>query len=179
MTQTASSFDPDTTSLILQDIRRTFGMVPNLFLAYAKHPALLEANWNKVKAVLLNGVVRRQTKEIIALLVSLDNSCTYCVVAHTVALKSMGIKEQLIVDVLLGRYPPELTTHEVELVKFARKVNQHWREISDKDVEILKQMGIAETDIVETVGVVELFAGFNRFARVMEVEEDFPDAVAP
>lgn len=178
MTQTANSFDPDTTSLILQDIRRSFGLVPNLFLAYAKHPALLEANWNKVKAVLLNGVVSRQTKEIIALLVSLDNGCTYCVTAHTVALKSLGVKEQVIVDLLLGLYPLELTAPAVELVKFARKVNQHWREITNKDVEILKQMGIAETDIVETIGVVELFAGFNRFARVMGVEEDFPGAVA-
>lgn len=179
MTQTASSFDPDTTSLILQDIRSTFGLVPNLFRAYVKHPARIEANWNKVKAVLLNGVVRRKTKEIIALLVSQDNGCTYCVVAHTLALKSLGMAGREIDAMLLGFYPPELSPSDVELIKFARKVNQHWREISDEDISALKQLRIGEAEIIETIGIVELFAGFNRFARVMKVEVDFPDAVAP
>lgn len=55
MTQTIDAPITDTTEDILQEINHAFGMVPNLFLTYAKHPALLEANWKKVKAVLLGG----------------------------------------------------------------------------------------------------------------------------
>ncbi|PKO54412.1 MAG: peroxidase [Betaproteobacteria bacterium HGW-Betaproteobacteria-2] len=173
MTQATSTFNPDPALPVLQDIHHTFGMVPNLFRAYAKHPALLEANWNKTKAVLLGGGVLRQTKEIMALMVSLDNGCAYCIAAHSVALQNLGMERGHINALLLGLYPSEFTASDVELIKFARKVNLHWRDISDKDISTLKQMGIAETDIIETIGIVELLAGFNRFARTMQVEVDF------
>ena len=176
MTQALSTHGDDATLPILQDIHRSFGMLPNLFRAYAKHPALLAANWNKVKGVLLDGVISRQAKEIMAFLVSMDNSCAYCVAAHTAALRSLGMDQRQIDAMLLGFYPPDLKYSDVELIKFARKVNQHWREISEGDVESLKKMGIGEAAIIETIGIVELFAGFNRFARVMKVEVDFPDA---
>lgn len=38
---------------IFKEIEAGFGMVPNLFKTYAHHPPLLEANWNKVKAVMM------------------------------------------------------------------------------------------------------------------------------
>jgi uncharacterized peroxidase-related enzyme len=173
MTQATSTFNPDPTLPVLQEIHRTFGMVPNLFRAYAKHPALLEANWNKVKAVLLDGGIRRHTKEIMALLVSIDNGCTYCAAAHSAILRSLGMEKSHINALLLGLYPSELTASDVELIKFARRVNLHWRDISNDDLESMKQMGIAETDIIEAIGIVELFSGFNRFARTMQVEVDF------
>lgn len=173
MTQTIDIPITDTTEAILQEINHAFGMVPNLFLAYAKHPALLEANWKKVKAVLLGGLLRRKMKEIIALLVSVDNNCTYCFAAHSAALQSMRVQKNQIDALLLGIYPPDTSLSDVALINFARRVNQYWREIKESDLNALKQMGISEVDIIEVLGVVELFAGFNRFARAMQIEVDF------
>lgn len=173
MTQTTSTRHLEATLPILEDIHRTFGMVPNLFRAYANHPALLEANWRKVKAVLLNGSIGRKTKELMAYLISLDNGCTYCVAAHSAVLKSLGVEKPRIDALSLGFYPPELKASDVALIKFARKVNQHWRDVSDSDLEALRQLDIDEAKIIETIGVVELFAGFNRFARTMKVAMDF------
>jgi len=173
MTPDTSTFNTDATLPVLQDIHRVFGMVPNLFRAYAKHPALLEANWNKVKAVLLGGSIRRHTKEIMALMISVDNGCSYCAASHSAMLRSLGMEKRHIDALLLGLYPSDLTASDVELIKFARKVNLRWRDISKDDLESMKQMGIPETDIIETIGIVELFAGFNRFARTLQVEVDF------
>lgn len=158
---------------VLEDIRRTFGMVPNLFRAYARHPALLEANWKKVQAVLLNGRIARRTKEIMAYLISLDNGCHYCMAAHSAALHGFGIDESGIDALMLGFYPPDLRAPDIALIAFARKVNQHWRDVSDGDLDALRQLGIDEASIIETIGIVELFAGFNRFARSMKVAVDF------
>lgn len=41
------------TRAILTEIEGAFGMVPNLFKTYTHFPPLLEANWNKVKAVMM------------------------------------------------------------------------------------------------------------------------------
>lgn len=173
MTRDTNFSAPDPSIMILHEISRTFGRVPNLFQAYAKYPPLLEANWNKVKAVLLNGNLSRKSKELIALLVSSDNGCVYCVAAHSTALRSLGSKEAEIAAILRNEVLPGLSAGEITLVNFARKVNQHWNDVDEADLEVLHHHGISEAEIIEMLGVVELFAGFNRFARVMRIPVDF------
>jgi len=163
----------DNTALIMQEINLTFGFTPNLFAAYKKHPALLEANWCKVKAVLLSGKVKRKTKEMIALLVSVDNNCSYCVAAHIAALKNMKVEKAQIDALLIGLFPAGCTPIDIALIKFSRKVNQYWRDMQESDLTTLRQLGISDAEILEVIGVVELFAGFNRFARTMQVQADF------
>jgi len=84
---------------VLKEIEGAFGMVPNLFKMYAHHPPLLKANWNKVKAVMMEGTLSRKVKETIAVLVSKDNSCNYCISAHTASLKSIGISDEEIKNI--------------------------------------------------------------------------------
>ena len=65
---------------IYEEIQDTFGIdfVPNLYRVMAPNPAYLEANWNKVKAVMIESEhLDRLTKEIIAVAVSAVNSCDY------------------------------------------------------------------------------------------------------
>ena len=173
MTNTSEKNLPNPSEQILNEIHATFGMVPNLFQAYAKHPPLLEANWYKVKAVLLSGSLCRKTKEVMAFLVSIDNGCSYCVAAHSASLQSLGVKKTQRDALLLGHYPTELQKTDIALIKFARKVNQQWQAITDNDLKALQELGINETAIIETIGVVELFAGFNRYARTLNIRVDF------
>ena len=52
--------------------------VPNLYKVMAPNPDYLEANWSKVKAVMVaEGKLDRLTKEIIAVAVSAVNACDY------------------------------------------------------------------------------------------------------
>jgi alkylhydroperoxidase family enzyme len=65
---------------IYEEIRSKLGIdfVPNLYKVMASKPGYLEANWNKVKAVMIElGKLDRLTKEIIAVAVSAVNSCDY------------------------------------------------------------------------------------------------------
>ena len=65
---------------IYDEIKDTFGIdfVPNLYRVMAPNPAYLEANWNKVKAVMIESEhLDRLTKEIVAVAVSAVNSCDY------------------------------------------------------------------------------------------------------
>lgn len=65
---------------IYEEIKDTFGIdfVPNLYRVMAPNPAYLEANWNKVKAVMIESEhLDRLTKEIVAVAVSAVNSCDY------------------------------------------------------------------------------------------------------
>ena len=65
---------------IYEDIKSQMEIdfVPNLYKAMASMPNYLEANWNKVKAVMVEkGKLDRLTKEIIAVAVSSVLGCKY------------------------------------------------------------------------------------------------------
>lgn len=164
----------ESTSTILFEIEQAFrGHIPNLFKAYAKYPPLLEANWNKFKVIMLDGKLRRNVKEAIALLISHDNECKYCIAAHTAALRSMRFDEEKIAGMLQNVLPLDFAEKEMALIKFARKTNDSWHKISVANIKELFDLGVDESEMLEAFGVMEMFIAFNRFADVMGVEIDF------
>ena len=158
---------------VYTEIESVFGMVPNLFKTYSHFPPLLRANWNKVKALMMQGKMSRKAKEAIAILVSKDNSCSYCVAAHTAALKSIGVTEEEIEIIENDIEKSGFTEKEQRLITFARKANKDPNRITDEEFELLKNAGANESEIVEALGVMELFTSFNKFLDSLNVEIDF------
>ncbi len=65
---------------IYEEIKSQLGIdfVPNLYRVMASKPGYLQANWNKVKAVMVDpGKLDILTKEIIAVAVSAVMGCDY------------------------------------------------------------------------------------------------------
>jgi len=64
---------------VFEDIKATkqIDRVPNIWRALATHPEHLELCWTRLKAVMRPGKLDLLTKEIIALAVSVTNSCHY------------------------------------------------------------------------------------------------------
>ena len=65
---------------IYEQIKNQLGIdfVPNLYKSMAAKPGYLEANWNRVKEIMVvEGKLDRLTKEIIAVAVSAVNGCVY------------------------------------------------------------------------------------------------------
>ncbi|MCL5884684.1 MAG: peroxidase-related enzyme [Deltaproteobacteria bacterium] len=148
-------------------------MVPNLFKTYAHHPPLLQANWNKVKAVMMEGSLTRKVKQTIAVLVSRDNSCSYCVAAHTGALRAIGVTDEEISAIEEDPDKADFTTKEKALIRFARKANREPLKISDVEFGAFRETGATDAEIVEALGVMELFTAFNKFLDSLQVELDF------
>lgn len=55
---------------------RNLAKVPNYWKALAHQPEYLAATWNKLKAVMSEGVLDRRTKEIVAVAVAATNNCS-------------------------------------------------------------------------------------------------------
>ncbi|TFG55931.1 MAG: peroxidase [Deltaproteobacteria bacterium] len=164
---------PQSVAAIFQEIEKAFGMVPNLFKTYAHHPPLLQANWNKVKAVMMEGSLSRKVKETIAVLVSRDNSCTYCIAAHTAALRSIGVTDDEISAIEEDLEKAVFTAKEKALIRFARKANREPLKIPDVEFGALRGTGATDAEIVEALGVMELFTAFNKFLDSLQVALDF------
>lgn len=161
------------TKVLFAEIEASFGMVPNLFRTYAHHPPLLRANWEKVKAVMGEGSLSQKAKQAIAVLVSKDNGCAYCVAAHTGALRSMGISDNEIAAIEESLERADFSDKERALITFARQANASPLRISDEEFEELQKAGATNFEIIEALGVMELFTAFNKFLDSLQVEIDF------
>jgi alkylhydroperoxidase family enzyme len=64
---------------VFRDIKQTkkIDRVPDIWRALASHPEHLRLCWTRLKAVMRPGRLDLLTKEIIALAVSVTNSCHY------------------------------------------------------------------------------------------------------
>jgi AhpD family alkylhydroperoxidase len=78
---------------VFADIKATkqIERVPSFWRALAAHPEHLELCWSRAKAIMRPGKLDLKTKEIIALAVSITNSCRYCINAHTKAVQKLGM----------------------------------------------------------------------------------------
>ena len=159
---------------IYDDIEAAFGMVPNLFKTSAHYPPLLKANWEKVKAVMMGGAMSRKAKEAIAVLVSNDNSCDYCVGAHTAMLKMLEVSEEEISFLLNGELEKAgINGKEAALIRLAMAANINPHTIPGSLFDELKLQGATDAEVVEALGVMETFTAFNKFLDALEVAIDF------
>jgi uncharacterized peroxidase-related enzyme len=161
------------TADIFREIASAFGMVPNLFRTSAHHPPLLRANWSKVKAIMMEGSLSRKVKETIAVMVSKDNGCTYCVAAHSAALRAIGLSPEAVAAILEDPDKGDFTEKDKSLIRLARQANQAPRRLSAETFHQLRRHGVTDAEIVEALGVMELFVGFNRFLDALQVDSDF------
>jgi AhpD family alkylhydroperoxidase len=87
---------------VFADIKATkkIDFVPAIWRALATHPEHLSLCWTRLKAIMRPGKVDQLTKEIIALAVSVTNSCRYCINSHTAAAQKLGLDAEGLGEVL-------------------------------------------------------------------------------
>jgi AhpD family alkylhydroperoxidase len=87
---------------VFADIKATkkIDFIPNIWRALASHPEHLELCWTRLKPIMQPGKVDQLTKEIIALAVSITNSCCYCINSHTAATQKLGLSKEQFGEVL-------------------------------------------------------------------------------
>jgi len=156
------------------EITKTFGMVPNLFKAMALKPDILEANFMKFKAIMTQGELPRDLKEMVAVVVSQANSCSYCVDAHSAALKMMGFPREKILQLLDNVNSADISPAHKTLLNLAIKATREPHKISESEVQQLRDLGYSDANFVEFISVVDLFTSFNIFLDSLQVEIDFP-----
>ncbi|MGA3372630.1 MAG: peroxidase-related enzyme [Terracidiphilus sp.] len=149
--------------------RTLFGRpdVPGILKCFATHPPLLRHMMEMSEQLIFaDGSLGRKHKEMIATLVSAQNSCPYCADSHGYFLRVHGGSSGVLAAIQANDLrSPELSNTEKALLEFARKVNLNSHEIIRADVDLLLHAGWSEVQIAEAVHVTALFSTFNRVAN--------------
>ncbi|MHA1977696.1 MAG: carboxymuconolactone decarboxylase family protein [Candidatus Hodarchaeales archaeon] len=71
-----------------------------MYKAMALNPYYLESTWNRVQAIMSKeGKLDKNTKDIIALTVSIMSGCTYCIDVYNDAVSNNGLDDEAITEI--------------------------------------------------------------------------------
>lgn len=113
------------------------------------------------------------TKERIALLISMENSCKVCVNAHKTLAKRLGMSYEQIGQVLGGIDKIECSEGEKLLLKFClRASRKDSYKILKSDIEEVKNVGYSDTQIFEAVAITAYFNYMNTISNVFGLEDE-------
>lgn len=109
-------------------------------------------------------------REIIAAHVSRLNGCQFCVEAHRATLAALGVNESTTATLERGPNIDGIEPQLKDLLVFSEKLTQTPDDITITDIDALKDKGVSEQTIEDTVNVVSALNYLNRLVDAFGVE---------
>ena len=155
----------------LQIVQQKLGFIPNVLAACAKFPKQFEGFTKLYNALMLgeSGLTKLE-REMIAVTVSSENHCFYCLVAHGSAVRELSNDPQLGERIAANFRSAELPKKQEELLNFTKKLTKDPSEIGENDRKKLRNVGYSDRDIWDISAIVGLFNMTNRLASATEME---------
>jgi uncharacterized peroxidase-related enzyme len=155
----------------LNIVNEKIGFIPNVLAAFAKFPKQFEGFTKLYNSLMLgeSGLTKLE-REMIAVTVSSENHCFYCLVAHGSAVRELSNDPQLGERIAANFRSAELPEKQLELLNFTKKLTRDPSEISERDRTKLREVGYTDRDIWDISAIVGLFNMTNRLASATEME---------
>ncbi len=150
--------------------RAKLGFVPNVLTAYAHDMAKLEAFAAFYNDLMLapSGLTRLE-REMIAVAVSSDNHCFYCLTAHGAAVRQLSGIPQLGELMAMNWRAADLPPRHYAMLAFAEKVTLSAAQIEEADRQALRDVGFSDREIWDIAAVASFFNMSNRMASAVDM----------
>jgi uncharacterized peroxidase-related enzyme len=145
------------------------GFVPNVLKAYAFDMAKLEAFVAFYNDLMLapSGLSKLE-REMIAVAVSAQNQCYYCLTAHGAAVRQLG--DPVLGELMAMNYrAARLTDRQRAMLDFAVKLTVEPWGIEEPDRARLREAGFTDRDIWDIAAVAAFFNMSNRVAAATDM----------
>jgi uncharacterized peroxidase-related enzyme len=146
------------------------GFVPNVLKAYAFDMAKLSAFAAMYNDLMLapSGLSKLE-REMIAVAVSAQNRCYYCLVAHGAAVRALSGDPVLGELMAMNFRAARLSQRERAMLDFAVRLTAEPWLIGETDREALRRAGFSDRDIWDIAAIVGFFNMSNRVASAVDM----------
>jgi len=146
------------------------GFVPNVLKAYAFDMAKLSAFVAMYNDLMLapSGLSKLE-REMIAVAVSAQNRCYYCLVAHGAAVRALSGDPVLGELMAMNFRAARLSRRERAMLDFAVKLTAEPWGVEDADRDALRRCGFSDRDIWDIAAVAGFFNMTNRVASATDM----------
>ena len=116
-----------------------------------------------------DGGLSKLEREMIAVAVSSENHCFYCLAAHGAAVRQLSGDPVLGELMAMNWRAAHLSPRHKAMLAFAIKVTLHSRQITEADRENLRKVGFSNRDIWDIAAVASFFNMSNRMASAVDM----------
>ena len=157
--------------LAYDKIKGNRGKVSNIMKIHSLNPRSMQEHLELYMTIMFrNPGLKREEKELIAVVVSNANRCPYCINHHAEALNFYWKSKERLERFLADYSSAELDNRKLGLVTYADKLTRNPGEIIEDDVKSLKELGFSDASILNINLVVSYFNFVNRIALGLGVE---------
>ena len=146
------------------------GFVPNVLAAYAFDTVKLEAFVAMYNDLMLGeSGLSKLEREMIAVAVSSQNRCYYCLTAHGAAVRQYSgnplLGEQMVMNYRVAR----ISKRQRAMLDFSVKLTAQPANVEEGDREKLRRAGFSDRDIWDIAAIVGFFNMSNRVASATDM----------
>ncbi|MBD1839495.1 carboxymuconolactone decarboxylase family protein [Coleofasciculus sp. FACHB-64] len=149
-----------------------FGIIPNIFKSMAINPDVLEGNWKKFRATILQGDVPRTLKEMVGVAISQAHNSPYALNVHLHGLSALGMSEEVLRTLVSDFAACPLPKREKAVISFGLLAGTKPQELTAKDYQNLRELGLDDSEIFEIIATADLFTSINRYTDAIALEID-------
>jgi uncharacterized peroxidase-related enzyme len=165
---------PEGSKPILEQLKKQVGFLPNLAATMAESPALLEA-FTTLRKINSQTSLTPIEREAVAITVSFNNNCTYCVAAHSTFAKMNGIQEDDLNKLRAGQAPTDPRLQA--LTTLAQQLVSKRGFLSEEDLKAFLEAGFTPAQALEVLVTVSMTTIANYTHNITGVPVD--DAFQP
>ena len=162
---------PDDLRSLYDEIIDTRGKISNILKVHSLNPAALADHLALYDTLLFGrSKLRRAEREAIAVVVSAENNCTYCIQHHAEALAAYWDDER--VEHMSTDYTAldDLDDRVRAACDIATKLTRSPDAMTESDVDTLRNAGWADRSVLDIVLITAYFNFVNRIATGLGVE---------
>ncbi|MFC1749569.1 peroxidase-related enzyme [Pseudomonadota bacterium] len=147
------------------------GRLSNIMKIHSLRPDVMQKHMDLYISICFKkSGVSREDRELLAVVVSLMNDCSYCVHHHAEALKFFWKDEQRVENFIKDPQSVTLSDKQQMLVEYAMKLTNTPSKMIKSDVEGLRNCGYSDKDILDIALCISYFNFVNRIVLGLGVE---------
>ncbi|HEC18719.1 MAG TPA: carboxymuconolactone decarboxylase family protein [Gammaproteobacteria bacterium] len=138
---------------VMEATEKAFGFLPNLYGVFAESPAALGA-YAAVNEVLQHCALSPVEQQVVALTVSTENHCSYCVGAHSAIAGMVHMPAETLLQLRLQQTLSE--PRDEALRQFTLAVLQHRGWVPAEKQQAFQTAGFSQQHMLDTLTIVAL-----------------------
>ena len=156
---------------VYKNIEDTRGKISNIMKIHSLDPETMKNHLDLYLSIMFNdNTLDREERELIAVVVSALNNCTYCINHHAEALNTYWNDDKKI-NMLINDYKSlEFPIRTLAILNYAEKLTITPGLVNEFDVQNLRIHDLSDEDILNINLVVSYFNFANRIANGLGVE---------
>lgn len=173
MTYITTISEEEAENLVLeqyQAAQKTTGYIPNYVKTFSIQPEVYDA-WTKLIGA-IRSKMRMRRYELVTFAAAMSLECTYCMLAHGAILRKNFFSADELMAIVKDFRNAGLSIEEVTLMSFAQKIIQNAHQITERDMDEIRKLGLNDDEILDVVLATTARSFFSKTLDALDTQPD-------